>query len=220
MSRVTTVLVATSIAFVACSTGPTTTGVPGGNPDTHTDGGTANHDGGTPGDDASTNPGDDTGTPPPGDDASSEGCGAWAVGTLTGYNNSNLADDPNAGSVMEFTGLTDAFYDNVNIASVDMSDWASDKYHWVDIKYNGTIGRVGVWDACLNKDCPDGTSCCTDNKQLYAKPGYLLDVETRTAKRLWGIAKAEDTLQDKIEYRICDSFDPDAVANKYGATRN
>lgn len=178
------------------------------------DGGTTTSDSGTVG--------DDDAAPPPGDDdaAPDPSCSAWQVGTMTGYNNSNLADDPNAGSVMEYTGLTDAFYDNVPIASIDMSDWPTDKYHWVDINYNGKIGRVGVWDACLNSDCPDGTSCCSDNKKQYANPGYLLDIETRTAKRLWGIAKGEDTLDDKITYRICDAFDPDAVAAQYGATKN
>jgi hypothetical protein len=182
------------------------------------DGGTTSDDSGTVGDDD-----DDAAPPPPGDDddaGPAQGCGAWQTGTLTGYNNSNLADDPNAGSVMEFTGLTDPFYDNVNIASIDMSDWPSDQYHWVDINYNGKVGRVGVWDACLNADCPDGTSCCSDNKKQYANPGYLLDVETRTAKRLWGIAAGEDTLDDKIQYRICDSFDPDAIAAQYGAKRD
>ena len=153
------------------------------------------------------------------DAAPSAGCGAWHVGTMSGYDNSNLADDPNAGSVMEFTGLTGPFYDSVPIAAVDMSDWAGDRYHWVDINYNGTIGRVAVWDACLNQDCPDGTSCCSDNKKKYATPGYLLDVETRTAKRLWGIARAEDTVDDAIEYRICQEFDPDPIAARYGATR-
>jgi hypothetical protein len=77
-----------------------------------------------------------------------------------------------------------------------------------------------VWDACLNADCPDGTSCCSDNKKLFASPGYLLDVETRTAKRLWNVDKAEDVLQDKIQYRVCGSFDPDAIASQYGAKRN
>jgi hypothetical protein len=181
------------------------------------DSGTPGQDSGTVGDDD-----DDAAPPPPGDDDAgpAPGCGPWQTGTMTGYNNSNLADDPNAGSVMEFTGLTDAFYDNVPIASIDMSDWPSDQYHWVDINYNGKVGRVGVWDACLNADCPDGTSCCSDNKKQYANPGYLLDVETRTAKRLWGIAKGEDTLDDKIQYRICDTFDPDAVAAQYGAKRD
>ena len=138
---------------------------------------------------------------------------------MIGYNNNNLADDPNAGSVMEFTGLTDAFYDNVPIAAIDSSDWDRDKYHWIDINYGGTVRRVGAWDACRNQDCPDGTNCCTDNKQRYAQPGYLLDVETRTAKRLFGVDNAEDTLNDEIQYRVCGAFDPDAIANSYGVYR-
>jgi hypothetical protein len=188
------------------------------------DGGkTTNKDSGTaPGDDDDAG-GDDDATAPPGDDddsGSTADCGDWKVGTLTGYNNSDSADDPNSGSVMEFTGLTAAFYNNVPIASIDMSDWPHDQYKYVDIKYKGVIGRVEVWDACLNSDCPDGTSCCSDNKKLFSSPGYLLDVETRTAKRLWGVDKAEDVLQDKIEYRICGSFDPDKIADQYGATRS
>ncbi|HTJ42250.1 MAG TPA: hypothetical protein VL463_09170 [Kofleriaceae bacterium] len=165
--------------------------------------------------------GDASGSNPdqPDADHSDTNCGAWQVGTLTGYNNSNLADDPNAGSVMEFRGLTDPFYDHVDMAAVDMSDWDGDKYHWIDVDREGVIGRVGVWDACANDDCPDGQQCCTDNKQLFAQPGYLVDVETRTAERLWGVSDGEDTLRDKIMYRVCGTFDPDAIAEMYGAHR-
>jgi len=138
---------------------------------------------------------------------------------MTGYNNSDSADDPNAGSVAEFSGLTDDFYNNVAIASIDSSDWPNDKYHWVDIRYNGQTGRVGTWDMCRNEDCPDGTSCCTDNKQRYASPGYLLDIETRTAQRLFGIADAENTLSAQIEYRVCGAFEPDEIAEQYGVHR-
>jgi hypothetical protein len=146
-------------------------------------------------------------------------CADWQVGTLTGYNNSSEDDDPNAGSLTEFTDLTEAFYNEVPIASVDSSDWPGDRYHFVDIRFGGRVGRVGVWDECRNEDCPDGTDCCTDNKTRYASPGYLLDLETRTAKRLFGVDNAEDTLNDRIEYRICEEFDPDAIARKYGAHR-
>jgi hypothetical protein len=120
---------------------------------------------------------------------------------------------------MEFTGLTDEFYDNVAMAAIDFSDWDADQYRWVDISFGGTIGRVGAWDACRNEDCPDGTDCCTENKERFATPGYLLDVETRTAERLFGVSDAEDTLNDRIDYRICGRFDPDEIANSYGVYR-
>jgi hypothetical protein len=156
----------------------------------------------------------DADLPPPSDD-----CSDWKVGTLTGYNNSDEGDDPNSGNLMEFTGLTAAFYANVAIASIDLSDWGSDKYHWVDINFNGVVRRVGTWDACRNADCPGGGACCTENKERFATPGYLLDLETRTAKRLFGVQDAENTLQDRIEYRVCGEFDPDAIANPYGVYR-
>jgi hypothetical protein len=146
-------------------------------------------------------------------------CGPWQVGTMTGYNNSDSGDDPNAGSVAEFSDLTDEFYDNVPIASIDSSDFPHDKYRFVDIKFNGTIGRVETWDECRNEDCPDGTDCCTQNKHEFAQPGYLLDLETRTAARLFGLNDAEDSLNTKIEYRICSSFDPDPIAQQFGAHR-
>ncbi len=169
--------------------------------------------------------GDDDGAPDAGNSSRPDAgdddvsCSGWLVGTLTGYNNSDENDDPNSGSVMEFTGLTAAFYANVEIAAVDFSDWDGDRYHWVDINYEGSIRRVGVWDACRNEDCPDGTDCCTDNKERFATPGYLLDLETRTAARLFGVSDAENTLNDRIEYRICGAFDPDEIANAYGVFR-
>jgi len=146
------------------------------------------------------------------------GCGPWNTGTITGYNNSS-SDDPNAGSVVDFTGLTDNFYNNVPIAAVDSSDWERDKYHWVEITFNGRTQRVGVWDECRNEDCPDGTDCCTKNKTMFASPGYLLDLETRTASRLFGVSDAEDTLLAPIQYRVCEAFDPDPIAARYGAHR-
>ena len=72
------------------------------------------------------------------------------------------------------------------MAAIDFSDWNHDRYHYIDVRWNGTVGRVGVWDACRNEDCPDHTQCCTDNKQRFAQPGYLVDIETRTAQRLFG----------------------------------
>jgi hypothetical protein len=182
--------------------------------------------------DASVNPGDpdadvvnpddpdaDVGPPEP-DARIDTSCSDWRTGTLTGYNNSDSGDDPNAGNVMEFGGLNDDFYNHVDMAAVDLSDWGAGKYHWIDVQFNGHIGRVGVWDACLNDDCPDGTDCCTENRDRFAQPGYLVDVETRTAQRLWGVQNAEDTLQDEIQLRVCGSFDPDAIADMYGAHRN
>jgi hypothetical protein len=147
-------------------------------------------------------------------------CSDWRTGTLTGYNNSDLGDDPNAGNVMEFGGLNDDFYNHVDMAAVDLSDWGSGQYHYLDVNYNGQVRRVQVWDACLNADCPDGTDCCTENKNLFANPGYLVDVENRTAARLWGVQNAEDVLQEEIPVRVCGSFDPDAIADMYGAHRN
>ena len=163
--------------------------------------------------------GDDDSPGRPDADLTDQSCGDWQTGTLTGYNNSNFADDPNAGDVMEFQGLNDAFYNGVDMAAVDFSDWDGDKYHYVDVNFNGVIGRVQVWDACRNEDCPDHTDCCTDNKTRFAQPGYLVDVETRTAARLWGVEAAEDTLNDEIQYRVCGAFDPDAIANSYGVYR-
>jgi hypothetical protein len=69
--------------------------------------------------------------PPDDIDAGPLSCGEWRTGTLTGYNNSDFGDDPHAGSVMEFTGLNDSFYDNVNMAAVDFGDWDGDQYRWI-----------------------------------------------------------------------------------------
>ena len=185
-------------------------------PDPHIDAGPDDPDA-DPDDPDPPDPEIDAGTDDP--DPPDDNCGAWNTGTMTGYNNSDLGDDPNAGSVVEFTGLTDEFYDEVPMAAIDSSDWDDEAYHYIDVKWNGQIGRVAVWDMCRNEDCPDGTDCCTNNKELFAQPGYLVDVEQRTARRLFGVDDAENTLQDEIEYRICGDFDPDEIAEQYGAYR-
>ena len=88
--------------------------------------------------------GDDDSPARPDADLTDQSCGDWQTGTLTGYNNSNFADDPNAGDVMEFQGLNDAFYNGVDMAAVDFSDWDGDKYRYIDVEFNGVVGRVQV----------------------------------------------------------------------------
>lgn len=142
-------------------------------------------------------------------------CGDWQTGTMSGYDNLDGADDANPGSLAEYTGTTEEFLDNVPVASILESDWDNDKYRNIEINYNGNIQTVQSWDQCANADCPDGGDCCTDNAQMFADPGYLLDVEQRTLSRLFGIDDYTDFLVE-IQYRICDPFDPDPVAEEYG----
>jgi len=202
-------LLATLFALPACSL------FPDGQTQPAPDAGTS-PDAGTPPDGADPQPAPDGGS----DDGGDANCSDWKVGTMTGYDNSDSSDDPNAGSVVEFTGLTERFYDNVPLASIDSSDFPHDKYHYIDIDLDGKIGRVQSWDMCKNEDCPDGNDCCTEAKEEFAQPGYLLDVETRAAKRLFGIDDAENSLFEKVQYRICGEFDPDPIAERYGAHRN
>jgi hypothetical protein len=156
------------------------------------------------------------GQPLPADDPE---CGPWGAGTMTGHDNGNPSSDPGAANLAGFTGLTEAFYHDVAIAAVDSSDWNRDQYHWVDILYNGQIGRVGVWDMGAGEDCPEGRESCAESTTKLSSPGYLLDLETRTAQRIFGVTSAENTLLEQIQYRVCGAFDPDAVAAQFGAHR-
>jgi hypothetical protein len=141
---------------------------------------------------------------------------------MTVYDNSSYADDPNAGSFMDYhvTNPMDpnlTFYKNHNIAAVDIAsgDWDADKYHYIDVNYMGTIGRVEVWDGCANADCdPADPNCCTNNRNhnMNGGPGFLIDVETVAANGIWGIVDGANHFDPSdVSYRICGTFDPSTV---------
>lgn len=142
-------------------------------------------------------------------------CGSWKVGTLSGYDNLDGADDKHPGSIAEYSGTTTNFLNNVPVASILMNDWSKDKYHNIEMKYKGQTKTVQSWDQCADADCgKNDLQCCTRNAKKFANPGYLLDIDKQTLSRLFGIKNYEETLE-KIQYRICDKFDPTPIAKKY-----
>jgi hypothetical protein len=144
----------------------------------------------------------------------SNGCSAWQIGTLSGYDNLNGADDKIPGSLAEYTGTTKAMLEAVPVASILFSDWNKYKYHNITVRRRGVTGTVQSWDQCVNANCPGGEKdCCTKNAKKFGG-NFLLDIDHRTLLKLWGITKYEDTLE-KIEFQICDPFDPAPIAKKW-----
>ena len=139
-----------------------------------------------------------------------ENCGGWQVGTLSGYDNLS-DDDQNPGSLAEWVGTTQKFLTDIPVASIHLKDWKISKYHTIQIKRNNVIKNVQSWDLCDDKDCG---GCCTKNAKKFGG-NFLLDVERRTLKKVFGITKWDQTLE-KIEFQICESFDPAPIAKKYG----
>lgn len=82
------------------------------------------------------------------------------------------------------------FVNNVNIVAVHSKFWSTYGYTQVDITYGGRTGRFVVLDLCADTDCG---GCCTANMN-YNNNGFLLDIDSAAARRVFGISKAENTL--------------------------
>jgi len=94
--------------------------------------------------------------------------------------------------------VSQTFVNNVNIVAVHSMFWSTYQYTYVDITYKGITGRFAVLDLCSDGDCPDG-QCCTVNMN-YNNNGFLLDVDSAAALRVWGISNAENTLYDSATF--------------------
>ncbi|KAL0491334.1 isoprenyl transferase [Acrasis kona] len=140
------------------------------------------------------------------------GCSDWKVGTISGYDNLDGGDDKHPGSLAEWSGTTTGFLNEVPVVSILQRDFKNLKYRSINIRYNGRIGTVQVWDMCVNADCPDHTNCCTDNARKFGGD-FLLDVERRALKNVFG--KPDWEVLDRVEFQICDRFDPKVAAKKW-----
>lgn len=52
---------------------------------------------------------------------------------MTGYDNWNCNDDPNAGCLNDYCFRDRDFVNDRNVASVDKSDWGSWKFHYIQV---------------------------------------------------------------------------------------
>jgi hypothetical protein len=132
---------------------------------------------------------------------------------MSGYDNLDGGDDMHPGCVAEHCGTTDAFLNANPMVSILERDFSTYKYHWIEINYNGKVGRVQVWDECANADCPDHTTCCTTNAKMFGGD-FLLDVDRHALKNLFAINNYDDVL-NKVTFRICEKFDETTIANKW-----
>jgi hypothetical protein len=136
---------------------------------------------------------------------------------LTGYNILTF-DNTKPGELPEYN-VPKRFVDNVNVVSVDQSDWKKYKYHNIEIHYKGETAVFQVWDMCSDKDCHDCS--CTDNKR--AGGGFLLDIDASAAKRAFGSKvskKPENNLREVVCWKDLGKFNPAPIAKKYGAQKN
>lgn len=136
-------------------------------------------------------------------------CSKWEIGTLSGYDNLS-DDDKNPGKIAEWEGVTKEFLNDIPVVSIHLKDWELNKYHNINIKSNDVIYSVQSWDNCDDNDCDD---CCTENAKKFGG-NFLLDVERRTLKKVFGIEEWDNTLE-KIQFQICETFDPLPIAEKY-----
>ena len=114
--------------------------------------------------------------------------------TLTSY---NVMSDDNTNPGDLYVGrVSQNFVNNVNIVAVHSRYWSAYRNTLVDITYLGKTARFVVLDKCADTDCG---GCCTANLNWNSN-GFLLDVDSSAARRVWGIANAENTLQATATY--------------------
>jgi len=115
--------------------------------------------------------------------------------TMTSYNVMSF-DNTYPGDL--YVGrVSQKFVNNVNIVAVHSKYWATYGKTQVDITYLGKTARFVVLDLCADTDCG---GCCTANLN-WNNNGFLLDVDSSAARRVWGIVNAENTLKVSATYK-------------------
>jgi hypothetical protein len=102
------------------------------------------------------------------------------------------------------------FVNNVNIVAVHSKFWSTYGYTQVDITFNGKTGRFVVLDLCADTDCG---GCCTANMN-WNNNGFLLDIDSAAARRVFGISNAENTLKASATFTAVPNSRVDFAALK------
>lgn len=148
--------------------------------------------------------------------AISGGCREWHRATLTSYK--LFSNDDPSGSLAEYDRVTRDFLDEVNVVSIPEQEWSDYAYRNIEFRWKNKTYRVQAWDKCSKHD-----SDCRRNRNASAGngwDGFVLDVEARTAQRLFGIRNAEEKLLEEVSFRACGSFDDQAIARRFGMKNN
>jgi hypothetical protein len=116
-------------------------------------------------------------------------------------------DNTSPGALAEYQ-VTQNFVNRVNVVAVHSMHWQQYKYLPLDITYKGATARFIVMDYCSDSDCG---GCCTTNMN-YNGNGFLADVDSTAALRVWGIANAENTLYDSATFQVASSQPVDVEA--------
>ena len=72
---------------------------------------------------------------------------------------------------------------NRNIAAVHSEDWAKYGNKWILVAWKNKLIYAKVIDICADADTFNKKQC-TLNKTKYGKPGFLVDLEINTARRI------------------------------------
>jgi hypothetical protein len=120
------------------------------------------------------------------------------------------SDNTSPGALAEYQ-VTLNFVNSVNVVAVHSRDWATYKYAQLTITYKGRTGVFIVADYCSDKDCG---GCCTANAN-YKGNGFLTDVDSTAARRVFGVSKAEDFLYDSATFTLGSKVDFAAMVRKY-----
>lgn len=72
---------------------------------------------------------------------------------------------------------------NHNIAAVHSEDWGEYGNKWILVSWKNKFIYAKVVDVCADADTPNKKQC-TLNKTKFGKPGFLVDLEYHTARRI------------------------------------
>lgn len=130
-----------------------------------------------------------------------------AAGLKTTVSSYNIFSHDNTapGALAEYQ-VTERLLDEVGVAAVAKEDWRDWRFKKVAVTFDGKTGVFVVCDYCDDNDCPDHDPCCCSKNKGYESNGFLLDLDSLTVGRVWGLRHAEDNLLRSARFTVLDTL--------------
>ena len=132
------------------------------------------------------------------------GAGAGMKTTVSSYNIFSH-DNTAPGALAEYQ-VTERMLAEVGVAAVAKEDWLAWRFKKVAVTFDGKTGVFVVCDYCDDRDCSDDDPCCCSRNKGFESNGFLLDLDSLTVGRVWGLRHAEDSLLRSARFTVLETL--------------